>query len=339
MFDMPYGVLDKTSAPWDTRLTGHQFVSILRQVMAIDTRENFTVVFWHNILDSQMVHNSLVELGFGDFCNFIWSKPDANLVGTNRFIHAFETATVAFHGSRQQVFFALPNNLYDRRNVITMEGVTSLSKYGGVPINVAEKPVGLMQHFFRIFCPPGSTVLVIGFGSGTDIIGCLEMDLNVVGIEMDPKQFQAASSRVQNWVSSKTSDKPQKKQDAASKQPTGDSKHSSKQPDEKSADTSTSQYPLCVSCGQITSALNGEECPVCQGWIHTGESNCHYVCPANCSPIRGVYFCCQQEHDLYWMDKPQHPIMDNFLRYIEVRFLIFYSLFSIFDVSVRFALL
>lgn len=71
-----------------------------------------------------------------------------------------------------------------------MPSVVNLSKapVSNKVINPAEKPVQLAMKFMKAYCTTGETVLVIGSGSGSEIIAGLECKLKVIAVEMDLEQ-------------------------------------------------------------------------------------------------------------------------------------------------------
>ena len=47
-------------------------------------------------------------------------------------------------------------------------------------------------------CKPGTYALVVGAGSGSEVLGLARVGVNVVAIERDEKQFHALTERLSN---------------------------------------------------------------------------------------------------------------------------------------------
>ena len=63
------------------------------------------------------------------------------------------------------------------------------------------KPVALMEYLIRAYTNEGETVLDFTMGSGTTGVACVNLKRNFIGIELDPKYFKVASSRIQEALS------------------------------------------------------------------------------------------------------------------------------------------
>ena len=64
------------------------------------------------------------------------------------------------------------------------------------PVNTCQKHPGTAHALARICARPGANALVIGSGSGSDIIGCLRAGLDVVAIDKDAGQFHGCRARL-----------------------------------------------------------------------------------------------------------------------------------------------
>ena len=61
------------------------------------------------------------------------------------------------------------------------------------------KPVKLMIHLVKLFCPPGGVVVDPHCGTGPTLEACLEVGLNYIGIDNDPASVVEANTRIANW--------------------------------------------------------------------------------------------------------------------------------------------
>ena len=85
-----------------------------------------------------------------------------------------------------------------RHNVLIGHQVGTKLKHLGTDteVNTTQKNPNIASALGRILCPPGGHALVIGAGSGSEVVGLARAGVNVVGIERDPLQFQALTERV-----------------------------------------------------------------------------------------------------------------------------------------------
>ena len=139
----------------------------------------------------------------------------------------------------------------DERRSRWMGGsVSQFFRYEGKVVNIAQMPVALSSCLFGRHCPPGSTVLVLGSGSGSDVTAARSEGMNVIAIEKDAYQFRASISRVRGWIQLQIRPKPAKK--VAQTPPKG--KGEKEEAEAKSAKGSepTEKAPLverCAVCG------------------------------------------------------------------------------------------
>lgn len=76
-------------------------------------------------------------------------------------------------------------------------GVFTFPKGEGVRnVHETQKPVALMSMLVQLFTNPGDTILDPFCGSGTTGVACARMGRKFIGIEMDPKYFDASCERI-----------------------------------------------------------------------------------------------------------------------------------------------
>jgi len=61
------------------------------------------------------------------------------------------------------------------------------------------KPVKLMTHLVKLFCPVGGVVVDPHFGSGPTGVACLETGRHYIGIDNDPVSVEEAKGRIARW--------------------------------------------------------------------------------------------------------------------------------------------
>ena len=62
--------------------------------------------------------------------------------------------------------------------------------------HTTQKPIWLMEHILKTLSNPNDMVLDLFMGSGTTGVACLNTNRKFIGIEMDEKYFEIASSRI-----------------------------------------------------------------------------------------------------------------------------------------------
>ena len=85
-----------------------------------------------------------------------------------------------------------------RHNLFFGLQVGSKLKYVGEDeeVNTTQKNPNVASFIGRILCKVGSSALVIGAGSGSEVVGLARVGVQVVGLEKDPKQFVALTLRL-----------------------------------------------------------------------------------------------------------------------------------------------
>jgi hypothetical protein len=194
-FDAPYNVLPNT--PWEFQITAKWLMAIFRQISAASTENWATIVIMHKMADSAIVLDAMQQGGLTQMIPFAWVKdghhsqtPQSSLTSV------FEVGTVGYKPDRTKVKWGgATADPRGRRNVIEAKPVSSFFKAAdGEPINICQKPPEIIQYFTNMHVPPGGHVLIIGFGSGAEILGALDCDVNVVGIDSDLRQFEAVKT-------------------------------------------------------------------------------------------------------------------------------------------------
>jgi site-specific DNA-methyltransferase (adenine-specific)/modification methylase len=92
-----------------------------------------------------------------------------------------------------------------KRNVIRYlwKGVacTKASEYNGRRWHPTQKPVGVMLQLIAIM-PPGLTIADPYMGAGSTLLACVRLGRPGIGVELDPRYFDAACRRVEAEVRS-----------------------------------------------------------------------------------------------------------------------------------------
>jgi DNA modification methylase len=68
----------------------------------------------------------------------------------------------------------------------------------GARMHTTQKPLGLMESLVSLFTDRDETVLDAFMGSGTTGVACIKLGRRFIGIERDPKYFEAACGRIED---------------------------------------------------------------------------------------------------------------------------------------------
>ena len=64
-------------------------------------------------------------------------------------------------------------------------------------VHSTQKPVALMEYLIKTYTNEGDTVLDFAMGSGTTGVACRNLKRNFIGIELDEKYYNIATSRIE----------------------------------------------------------------------------------------------------------------------------------------------
>jgi hypothetical protein len=219
---------------------------------------------------------------------FIWNKPKLNATGVDCYIFRNEILMIAYYPKKGKAAWFTDPNPTLRGNDVGLPVVSAkLQSPEGKTINQHEKPPGLISFFIQNHLRPGDWCLVVGAGAGGDVQGCIDMNVNVVGIEKDKVQWGACINRftayreeleekakIEETVDEDIDEKGDEKDD--DKPPDNDpSKKRRKEAgdeDEDNAESSSAKkpkaYAACKVCGLATEGSSDGECQQCKVKVH-----------------------------------------------------------------------
>lgn len=202
--DFPYGL---KVAAWDETVpTEDEIKGLLRGFQFLQgSRELASVVLWTNHFQLGLVQACLLELNFKHIQVLTWHKNNFNQVTSApcSLVHATEVAVIAFHGnpSKAAQYVSMPESPLERHNMLSGPKLGKKSvDLDEKEINPCEKPPYVAEWILRRLTKPGDNVLVCGFGAGGELKGALNAGCNVLGIELDPRQYNAVKSMMPLFV-------------------------------------------------------------------------------------------------------------------------------------------
>jgi hypothetical protein len=198
-FDKPYG---KKVELWDQSvLRSDYLVRWLQHSIAVNSSETNVLAINVDYSDYGRVEKIVKENGWPDTHPLTWYKPGQNATGIDCYIYATEVILMAYRPRMKLCpYYGIEKNPTKRHNMISIPTVnTKVMHMDGQPVNRHQKPTGIIRYLINNHCAPGAHVLVCGFGSGSEIVGCLQSGMNVIGVEQDSRQFEALRARLLNW--------------------------------------------------------------------------------------------------------------------------------------------
>lgn len=144
----------------------------------------------------------LDELGYANGQVFFIYNKDKNQKGVNQFIPAVTMVWVTHfpktQGNPPIVTMNLDKNPLLRHNIAGSNGVRAdrVRLADGSVANPTQKPVNVFAALFRTCANPGTSIYIPCGGSASLVLAAIMAKCDVVGIECDKKQFDAATSRL-----------------------------------------------------------------------------------------------------------------------------------------------
>ena len=197
---MPYGL---GLAPWDVLLSDSELETFGNQLSCVNKSRAFALVVSITVFDATRIRTWMIAHGFSDVHPLYVYKPKQNTTGME-WIFAVECMLVGYKGGIRacKLTFCDATPLL-RHNLLFGHQVGPKLQHAGedAVVNTTQKHPNVASAIGRVFCRPGSTALVIGAGSGSEVIGLARVGVNVVGLERDPKQFRGLTDRLTHEMS------------------------------------------------------------------------------------------------------------------------------------------
>ena len=196
-WDRPYGL---NIAKWDEAIFSEMDDKDAFDQLNIFNRGTDTVMVTHqHIREVTKVMDACERAGYLDSHMFQTYKPAQNARVRNAFVNACDLLLIHYRGglhASQRNF--VNSNPVKRHNWLALPLLRSKTVIGAgeEPINPCEKHPLIAYHLSKRLFPPGMPVLVIGSGSGGEVIGLLRAGFNVVAVDCDAKQMVGLRARL-----------------------------------------------------------------------------------------------------------------------------------------------
>lgn len=292
-FDLPYGVLSKEVAPWDTPLSKEDLVAVVSSVRHLLQGPTHHVGFWCYWKQLGMLAEVLESEGYTGISTVYWYKDDQTVVGKEtNLTFAVEIMVVAsFRIGSNIPYYNFSQNPRERHNFIQSPGLHKYLQYLDKPsqpiVNPCQKPVAVAKWFFERYVRFGGTVVIAGTGAGGEVLSALECGLNVIGMDTDAEQLKVLAAHIDTFATRKAAEAAAAKKATAAKNLAKDLDEAAEKPEaaddavycqtcgamKQPSDTELAcaecQLPQCQSCGYARNAKKTAEnrvlCGKCKG--------------------------------------------------------------------------
>jgi len=221
--DLPYGTTD---CKWDTVIPFEPLWIQYKRVI----KDNGAIVLFGGEPFSSFLRCSAIDIYRYDWiwkkkqpCNFLFGnkqplklteqisvfykkQPTYNAI--KRDLLPNQHSSIAYPRDNSKFSKEIMSNLPDGKSssnyVPNKRLPTNILEYVGVRLNNSknkihptQKPLDLIEYLIRTYTNPNDLVLDNCFGSGTTIVGCINLNRNYVGIEQDKTYFESAGKRIE----------------------------------------------------------------------------------------------------------------------------------------------
>ena len=123
-----------------------------------------------------------------------------------KYAGSFDSTKSRFHLDYEIVYhLSKGNNIHINDNIDLHD---PLSSVWYIPHNISKQervhptqmPIGVVDHILKIVGVSGNTVLDNFMGSGTTGVSCKKNNINFIGIELNPKNFDIAKQRIESTL-------------------------------------------------------------------------------------------------------------------------------------------
>ena len=197
---MPFGFGPQVG-DWDILFTDEQLEDMFSQFRFFFLENNHWVAFLINVTDFGRMSACMVKHGYKNIEAVYVYKPQQNTKGTNQFIGAVEVVIIGWKPNQESMkvhFKHSENNPVLRHNLLFSPQVSKKFQSGveNKPVNSTQKHPWVCHKLGLLLAEPGSTVIVAGAGSGSDVLGFIRANCSVIAVEKDPMQFKHLSRRL-----------------------------------------------------------------------------------------------------------------------------------------------
>jgi hypothetical protein len=208
---MPFGLKVATveGDEWDNnKITDDDIAMLFRQLTVICSHRRWTLALMVHCSDIGRIMQVMKDNNFKNIETIVAHKCALNNIGTGKLISAIEYIVVGHKPNRETVKLNVPKSPLERHNIIFVPplNVRALDPTTNIPINASEKHCMIGAKLAGWYCRASDPVLIIGAGSGADVIGVNQAGFDVVAIERSARQFPLLCGRLQRLADTEEED-------------------------------------------------------------------------------------------------------------------------------------
>lgn len=197
-WDLNYGI---DFAEWDKgKPSDADLKGFYEQLAAINSSGSTVLYQKCEVWDLKRLREFMLNYGYYDAHPFYWYKWDQNVQGMGQYTYSVEAGIVGYKNGRKNATFnqegdwASPIN---RQNIVCTKTVKTFYKDAdnNQPVNTAESPMELSNHLASMHTNTSDLALVIGGGSGADVLGCVGAGCEVIVIDNHPSMIKGMKQR------------------------------------------------------------------------------------------------------------------------------------------------
>jgi hypothetical protein len=285
-FDAPYNEL---KCNWEYQITEDILVRILKQIQAVHLGDWQICAIMHKPTDTPIVMSALEKQGYCQMNQFYWYKGKEHQTKTpvSSYTSSVEIGTIGFLPDRSKCKWFMGTDPRKRQNHFEFKGVTKYYKYdNGEIVNPCQKPPELLRWLCGNHLSVGSTVLVLGSGSGADVIGATQSCCNVVTVERDQKQFDRLQTTLVKYASLN---------EAVQQEAETDEKEGSSATGEANVEGADD------ASGEEEDTPPSSVCPECTGKLVHDEDSVRILCSQCVAPAPLHKNCAREMPDGTWL--------------------------------------
>lgn len=197
-WDRPYGL---KIAKWDEhKFSPRDDEDAFSHIGIINQCPNTCLITHQHFREISQVIASCEAADYRDASMFQTYKPAQNAHAPNNLVNAADMILIHYKGGMKnhiQKNFPNGKNPTQRHNFLATPMLYGKDgKSGDDPTNPCEKHPIIAYHLSKILFETGKPVLVIGSGSGGEVVGLLRAGFNVVAVEIDHAQNVALRARL-----------------------------------------------------------------------------------------------------------------------------------------------
>lgn len=200
-WDTPFGLrLTKDDIDdWDKLLSDSELKNFFTFLGLTNKTEEFTLAMVVHPRQYGRIYDAMAANSFTNIHTVYVYKCQNNGRGTNQWIPSVEMVIVGYKPNRNacKPMFLNREHPLDRHNIIFCPNTgAKLMRSDGKQVNVSQKNPFLAYSLAQVHCPAGSRALVIGAGSGSDVIGFVRAGISVTCVEKSKVQFPYLKTRL-----------------------------------------------------------------------------------------------------------------------------------------------